>query len=55
MISKTEYLPIVAVKLRDEWLAQPPFTLDHLAKRLEATGIGLRRSITCLRMTIGFR
>jgi len=38
VISKTEYLPIVAVKLRDEWLTQPPFTLDELAKRLEATG-----------------
>ena len=35
---KTGYLPIVAVKLRDEWLAQPPFTLDELAERLEATG-----------------
>ncbi len=38
VISKTEYLPIVAVKLTDEWLAQPPFTLDELAERLEATG-----------------
>ena len=38
VISKTEYLPIVAVKLTDKWLAQPPFTLDELAKRLEATG-----------------
>jgi len=38
VISQTEYLPIVAVKLRDQWLAAPPFTLDDLAKRLEATG-----------------
>ena len=38
VISKTEYLPIVAVKLTDKWLARPPFTLDELAKRLEATG-----------------
>jgi glutamate decarboxylase len=38
VISKTEYLPIVAVKLKDEWLAQPPFSLDDLAKRLEETG-----------------
>ncbi len=38
VVSRTEYLPIVAVKLRDQWLAQPPFTLDAVAKRLEATG-----------------
>jgi glutamate decarboxylase len=38
VISQTEYLPVVAVKLRDEWLAEPPFTLDDVAKRLEATG-----------------
>jgi glutamate decarboxylase len=38
VISKTEYLPIVAVKLTDEWLNRPPFTLDELAERLEATG-----------------
>ena len=38
VISKTEYLPIVAMKLKDEWLARPPFTLDDLAKRLEETG-----------------
>ena len=38
VISKTQYLPIVAIKLKDKWLTQPPFTLDELAKRLEATG-----------------
>ena len=38
VIGKTEYLPIVAVKLTDKWLAHPPFTLDDVAKRLEATG-----------------
>lgn len=38
VIGKTEYLPIVAVKLADKWLAEPPFTLDELAERLEATG-----------------
>jgi glutamate decarboxylase len=38
VISQTEYLPIVAVKLQDQWLADPPFTLHDLAKRLEATG-----------------
>ena len=38
VISKTEYLPIVAVKLADQWLEHPPFTLDDLARRLEATG-----------------
>ena len=38
VISKTEYLPIVAIKLADKWLAQPPFTLDELAERLETTG-----------------
>ena len=38
VISKTEYLPIVAVKLRDKWLTRPPFTLDDLARHLEATG-----------------
>ena len=35
---KTGYLPIVAIKFRGEWLASPPFTLDELAERLEATG-----------------
>jgi glutamate decarboxylase len=40
VISKTGYLPIVAVKLTDKWLglARSPFTLDELAERLEATG-----------------
>ncbi|MFN7919454.1 MAG: pyridoxal-dependent decarboxylase [Bryobacteraceae bacterium] len=38
VVSRTEYLPIVALKLRDKWLAEPPFTLDEIAKRLEATG-----------------
>jgi len=38
VIGKTGYLPIVAVKLTDQWLADPPFTLDELAERLEATG-----------------
>lgn len=37
VISRT-YLPIVAVKLRDKWQPEPPFTLDDVAKRLEATG-----------------
>ncbi len=31
---KTGYLPIVAIKFRDEWLANPPFTLDELVERL---------------------
>jgi glutamate decarboxylase len=38
VIGKTGYLPIVAVKLKDRWLADPPFTLDDLAARLEVTG-----------------
>jgi glutamate decarboxylase len=38
VVGKTGYLPIIAVKLTDRWLADPPFTLDDLAKRLEATG-----------------
>jgi glutamate decarboxylase len=38
VISQTEYLPIVAVKLRDKLGAEPPFTLGDVAKRLEATG-----------------
>lgn len=38
VISKTEYLPIVAVKLRDRWLDAPRFTLDELAKGLEEKG-----------------
>jgi glutamate decarboxylase len=38
VIGKTGYLPIVAVKLTDKYLADPPFTLDDLAERLEATG-----------------
>ena len=38
VIGKTAYLPIVAVRLTDKWLADPPFTLDELAERLEATG-----------------
>lgn len=38
VVGKTGYLPIVAVKLTDGWLDDPPFTLDDLAERLERTG-----------------
>ena len=38
VISKTSYFPIVAVRFKDNWLGQPPFTLDELGKHLEATG-----------------
>ena len=38
VISHNDYLPIVALKLRDKWLAGPPFTLRDLANRLEAAG-----------------
>jgi glutamate decarboxylase len=38
VISKTEYLPIVAFRLKNRWLGQPPFTLEVLAQHLEALG-----------------
>jgi glutamate decarboxylase len=38
VISKTAYFPIVAVRFKDKWLDQPPFTLDELEKQLEASG-----------------
>jgi glutamate decarboxylase len=38
VISKTEHLPIVAVRLKDSWLDHPPFTLEELAQHLEAVG-----------------
>jgi glutamate decarboxylase len=38
VVSKTEYLPIIAIRLKDRWLAQPPFTLQQLADCLKAGG-----------------
>jgi glutamate decarboxylase len=38
VISKTAYFPIVAIRFKDNWLDQPPFTLAELEKQLEATG-----------------
>lgn len=38
VISKTEYLPIIAIRFKDEWLDQLPFTLGDLSKQLQMTG-----------------
>jgi len=38
VISKTEHLPIVAVRIKDSWLDHPPFTLEELAQHLKAVG-----------------
>ena len=38
VVSKTEHLPIVAVRFNDRWLDSPPFALQALANQLEALG-----------------